>query len=197
MLQRCWLSQAKDQKKIKRSCKVWEIFGSNRKKTFKMHSSFFFLLLLGLRQFQNSFQGLDDFFSLSPSRFSIWGSLSTYIMSSKVKLHTVFFVVLSSSTGWILSTIKLLHCSLTKQWNAVNKSQQHQEKNSWRENFFGTLRIKPGAAGHKARMLSIVLCGPQFKKLFAFIGRETNPALIYALILILFWLSVPVYGVFN
>ena len=43
-------------------------------------------------------------------------------------LNCIFF---SSSTRWVLSTIKLLHCPLTKQWSAVNKSQQHQEKISW------------------------------------------------------------------
>ena len=51
-----------------------------------------------------------------------------------------------------------LPCPLSKQC-VVDKSQQHQEiPNS--KNILGTLRIKPGAAGQEARMLSTVLCGP-------------------------------------
>ena len=44
--------------------------------------------------------------------------------------------------------------------SAINKSLQHKDKISLREQFLGTPRIKPEAAGCKARMLSIVLCAP-------------------------------------
>ena len=52
-----------------------------------------------------------------------------------------FFVGLSSSTRWVHSTISmLLHCPLTKEWISAT---------SW-ENFLGTPRIEPRAAGCEA-----------------------------------------------
>ena len=57
--------------------------------------------------------------------------LGTLFTGLDVWKTSMVFVVLSSSTRWVRSTIKLLYCPLTKQWSAVNKSQQHQEKISW------------------------------------------------------------------
>ena len=57
----------------------------------------------------------------------------------------------------LIDMIKSLSTILS---SAFNKSLQHQEKNSQAEKFMGTPRIKPGAAGCKARTLSIMVCGP-------------------------------------
>ena len=83
--------------------------------------------------------------------------------SRSLRLHKMFlslalylsYVFCSTSlpltnTRWVRSTIKLLHCPISKQC-AVDKSQQHQvilnsEKN-WEH-----WKSKPGAAGREARM---------------------------------------------
>ena len=78
---------------------------------------------------------------------------------SRVSCEPVFYSTSLplASTRWIRSTVKhLLHSPHTKQCTAVNKSQQHKKF----QKILGRQRIKPGAAGREARMISIVLCVP-------------------------------------
>ena len=62
----------------------------------------------------------------------------------------LFFVVLYSSTRWVQSTIKLLHCPLTKQCSAVDKSQQNRENKFLKEIILWECReSNPGQLGEK------------------------------------------------
>ena len=71
-------------------------------------------------------------------------------------VQNILFVVLSSSARWVWSTtIKLFHCPLSKQWSAVNKSQQHQEKISWERR-----ELNPGPLGVKRECCPLCYAAP-------------------------------------
>ena len=63
------------------------------------------------------------------------------------------------STRWVRLTSSSI-CPLFKAVPSINLSNIKRRK-PHREKFFGMPRIEPGAAGCKARMLAVVLCGPQ------------------------------------
>ena len=75
----------------------------------------------------------------------------------------IFFVVLSNSTKWVRSTIKLLHCPLTEQWSAIDKSQQHQEDKFLKE--INLPELNPGQLGEKRKRYPCAVPPPRHEYL--------------------------------